>query len=481
MRSPEPNGGQRQAQNGMPQGGIQYQPHYVYPLTGQVPQNYYAPAMPPQDYGGAHHANQYYQPHPQVQVRLTAPVTPRSSEQYSHIPLSQLLTIPLQTGQHPGYGPVTYYNAPAPQATYDFETRKRSYDALDQFFGQVKRREFDPINYQSVSRRLFELQGLQLPQIIPSSLGVPAYQPVAVGGGYDQTDPIQSYSLPPMGNAKTRGDLTSIDQILEQMQATIYENDTHLAQSGIAQPGASYVAYRTSNSPPSQLPSAASHTTPSSMLQHQHQSSVASSTDAASTPGLTPPSSAQSYTSGQSPLQGHSAPSNNAMYPNLPSNASDMAYAAANAATLSGIYENDERRRYSGGMLQRAAPAKRDDDMDMASEGSATPPASAINKSAKKGKGKYSPKDSVIDPALSGEATTPRSEGKEEDREQVWVQNMRLIEWMRDLIKKKLERGDYAEEGGKRVAKGDTEMGGTNERTDQEQLYPVLRHVEETA
>jgi hypothetical protein len=400
-------------------------------------------------------------------------------------PISQLLTTSMQTGQHPGYGPVTYYNAPAPQATYDFETRKRGYDALDQFFGQVKRREFDPINYQNVSRRLFELQGLQLPQIIPSSLGIPAYQPVAIGGGYEHADPIQSYSLPPMGNAKTRGDLTSIDQILEQMQATIYENDTHLAQSGVAQPGASYVSYRTSSSsPPSQLPSGASHSTPSSMLQHQHQGSIASSTDTASTPGLTPPSSAQSYTSGQSPLQGHSAPSANAMYPNLPSNASDMAYAAANAATLNGIYDNDERRRYSGGMLQRAAPAKRDDEMDLGSDGSITPPASVINKAAKKGKGKVSPKDSVIDPALSGEATTPKSEGKEEDREQVWVQNMRLIEWMRDLIKKKLERGDYDEDGAKKAGKEDTEMGGVDEKddkTDQEQLYPVLRHVEEAA
>lgn len=217
------------------------------------------------------------------------------------------------------------------------------------------------------------------------------------------------------------------------------------------------------------------------MLRHHHQGSVASTAESASTPGLTPPSSAQSYTSGQSPLQSHPAPSVNALYPNLPSNASDMAYAAANAATLSGIYENDNRRRYSGGMLQRAAPAKRDDDMDLGSEGSATPPASVMNKSAQKGKGRGTPKDSVIDPAL--DASSPKSEGKEEDREQVWVQNMRLIEWMRDLIKKKLERGDYEEDGSKKADTEDTEMGGTGkeEKTDHEQLYPVLRHAEETA
>ncbi|KIV88086.1 hypothetical protein, variant 1 [Exophiala mesophila] len=443
MRSPnlEPNGGQRQPQNGLP----------------QVPPSYYAPALGgPPDYAGQHHPNQYYQPHP-------------------------------QPGQHPGYGPVTYYST-APQNTYDFETRKRGYDALDHFFGQVKRRELDPVNFHNVSRRLFELQGLQLPQIIPSAVSVPAYQPVSVGGSYDNADPIQAYSLPPMGNAKTRGDLTSIDQILEQMQATIYENDTQLAQAGVAQPGASYVAYRTSNSPPSHhLASAASHSTPSSMLQHQHQGSIASATDA-STPGLTPPSSAQSYTSGQSPLQNHAAPSSSAMYPTLPSSTGDIAYAAANAATLSGMYDSeDHRRRYSGGMLQRAAPAKDRDAMDVASDGSLTPPASAMNKEAK-GKGKASMEDSLIDPALSGDASTPKSESKEPDSQQIWVENMRLIEWMRDFIKKKLEREDYDDEDQKEVtakADGDdTDMTGTDDhkdKSDHEQLYPVLRHVEESA
>lgn len=69
MRSPnlEPNGGQRQPQNGMPQGGDYNASYYGHPLTGQVPPNYYAPAMPgPQDYAGQHHPNQYYQPHPPV-------------------------------------------------------------------------------------------------------------------------------------------------------------------------------------------------------------------------------------------------------------------------------------------------------------------------------------------------------------------------------------------------------------------------------
>ncbi|KAJ4542418.1 hypothetical protein HRR76_000718 [Exophiala dermatitidis] len=462
MRSPnlEPNGG-RQHQNGLPQGG-DYASYYGHGLTGQVAQSYYAPAMPgPQDYTGQHHHNQYYQPHP-----------------------------PVSSG-HPGYGPVTYYSTASTTGPYDYEARKRGYDALDHFFGQVKRRELDPINFHNISRRLFELQGLQLPQIIPSSVPAPAYQPVSVGGAYEAADPIQAYSLPPMGNAKTREDLTSIDQILEQMQATIYENDTHLGSANVGQSGSGYVAYRTSNSPPStsQQPSTAAQTNPTALLQNQTQSNVASNTDA-STPGLTPPSSAQSYTSGHSPLQGHTAPSGNGLYPNLPSSASDMAYAAANAATLSGIYDQEERRRYSGGMLQRAAPAKVKDEMDITSDGSVTPPASALNQQ-NKDKKSASPQENVIDPALAAEAaSTPKSDPRDADQEQVWVQNMRLIEWMREFIKKKLQSGDYEEENGHggsphHGGQLDHDMSGTSDqkhdKSEEEQLYPVLRHVEESA
>ena len=68
MRSPnlEPNGGQRQPQNGLPQGDYNAS-YYGHGLTGQVPPSYYAPALGgPPDYAGQHHPNQYYQPHPQV-------------------------------------------------------------------------------------------------------------------------------------------------------------------------------------------------------------------------------------------------------------------------------------------------------------------------------------------------------------------------------------------------------------------------------
>lgn len=175
------------------------------------------------------------------------------------------------------------------------------------------------------------------------------------------------------------------------------------------------------------------------------------------------------------------------MYPSLPSSASDIAYAAANAATLSGLYESDDRRRWEGGRLQRAAPAKDKDEMDIGSDGSLTPPASSMNKSSK-GKKKAS-QDIVIDPALSADADTPKSDSKDPDQEQVWVQNMRLIEWMREFIKKRLQSGDFEDENAKEASpqqggEVDTDMSGTHdakEKSEEEQLYPVLRHVEETA
>lgn len=426
---------------------------------------------PAQGYDPNHQPTQYYQP------------------QHTH-----------QPSQHPAYGPVTYYtNAPATQAALnDFESRKRGFEALDNFFGEVRRRQFDPVSYQNVSQRLFELQGLQLPLITQQPVSaIPAYQPVSAlagGGDYGQADPMQAYSLPPMGNAKTRGDLTSIDQILEQMQATIYENDHNLSQAGVAQPGA-YVAYRTSQSPPGvQLQSSHAHDT-GMMGQHQHHGSVASVNESAqaSTPGLTPPSSAQSYTSGHSPVSHHAGtplqgPPNGAMYPTLPGH-SGMEYAsntsAPNPATLGSMYEGeDQRRRYSGGMLQRAAPSKQET-MDASSEGSATPPAN--NRKVRAGKQrKPSAQQMVIDPALGGEvARTPTSERSgevtkdEQERQSMWVENMRLIEWMRDFVKQRLERGEFDDEQEGMVGGvTDTDMGGTDEDKKHEGLYPVLKAVE---
>ena len=97
------------------------------------------------------------------------------------------------------------------------------------------------------------------------------------------------------------------------------------------------------------------------------------------------------------------------MYPRLPSTtvADSMtagyptASGAAPPSTLSGAYDHDDRRRYTGGTLQRARPADRaatEDRMDMShdskNDGERTPKASHIS-------------ESLIDPALSGTASDP--------------------------------------------------------------------------
>jgi hypothetical protein len=86
-------------------------------------------------------------------------------------------------------------------------------------------------------------------------------------------------------------------------QPTQY-SQAYLSQAGIAQPGAHHVAYHTIQSPPG-VQHQSSHTQDGGMIsQHQHQSSIASENDSAqaSTLGLILPSSAQSYTSGHSPI-----------------------------------------------------------------------------------------------------------------------------------------------------------------------------------
>ena len=180
------------------------------------------------------------------------------------------------------------------------------------------------------------------------------------------------------------------------------------------------------------------------------------------------------------------------MYPTLPAH-SGMGYAntsVPNAATLGSMYEGeDQRRRYSGGMLQRAQPARRtnkasnEEIMEGSSEGSATPPAAA-----RKTKGrpkKVSAQQMVIDPALGGETSktliSDRSgemSKEEAERQSMWVENMRLIEWMREFVKKRLENGDFEDDNSNHTAGVDTEMGDIDENKKHEGLYPIIKAVE---
>lgn len=268
-----------------------------------------------------------------------------------------------------------------------------------------------------------------------------------------------------MSNARTKDDLVTLDHVLEQMQNTIYESDENLQASGVGQPGAHFVHggmnYRPGNSPPTQLPR--SHLAPTSTAAPAIGNITAQS-PSTGTPALTPPSSAQSYTSGRSPasLPGqHVSPTHNegssSMYPRLPAATVPDGMAAgyptatstAPPSTLGGVFDNDDRRRYTGGTLQRARPEERrhSDEMDISQsgkeDGERTPQAKEQSKSAEE-----QISANLIDPALSNGAqdaqrTAQAATEVAERADTKWVEKARLIEALRSWVSSRLERGEF--------------------------------------
>jgi hypothetical protein len=254
-----------------------------------------------------------------------------------------------------------------------------------------------------------------------------------------------------MGHLRTKADVMQIDQYLEQMQNTIFENDADVAASGVAQPGAHYVhgamSYRPTHSPPMASHGAAS--TPVVANSHAARSPMSA------TPALTPPSSAQSYTSGRSPISLPSSHhSNSGMYPTLPATTAQEHAAsgypavssAAPASTLSSAFDHEDRRRYGGGMLQRARVHQ---GLENGYAGYPTASKSSPKTSA-----------SVIDPALrrasddlhvhshasdesskltASPSASPEAEEKTQPRDYIWVENVRILTALRDCIRTMLE------------------------------------------
>lgn len=402
-----------------------------------------------------HHPDMMFPQNPKGYAAAThyfeGPMSGVSSAAYAHGGPQYYTAHPPPPAPNPhSYGNVYYALSHDSAQAYD---RKRGYDALNEFFGDLKRRQFDPNSYAAVGQRLLGLQALQLPILngpVPEYQPMPAAVPIAAGGGYSPGGHAPAYHLPPMSNVRTKNDLINIDQFLEQMQNTIYESDENVAAAGVAQPGAHYVhggmSYRATHSPPTQLP-------PSHMT-------AAASTHSPSTgtPALTPPSSAQSYTSQRSPISlphTHrvSPPheSGASMYPRLPSATTSEsmpvgyppASSAAPPSTLSGAFDHEDRRRYGGGHLQRARPAEREDvKMDMTpeskSDGERTP--------TKEYPGLTT---SLIDPALSTDPTAAQrtaqaaTEVADRDVNVAWVEKVRLLENLRRLVSDMLEQGQF--------------------------------------
>ncbi|KAF2476997.1 uncharacterized protein BDR25DRAFT_276637 [Lindgomyces ingoldianus] len=399
--------------------------------------------------------------------------------------------------QHPGGAPGGFYGGPPQNSAYgpvyyaqlnndSYEIRKRAaYDALNEFFGDAKRRAIDPTTYYDVGQRLMGLQGVQLPVISGGyQTGMSDY---GNGGGtmvaHAAHPPMHPYSLP-LPNLRTKSDLLNIDQFLEQLQSTVYENPNHAAAAGVHQPGAHYVHsatnFRSSNSPPGL---SGAHP------QSSHATAVASAST--ETPALTPASSVLSYNSQHSPGSGHSgstvSPTSRApigsMYPTLPSVSamSDISTAAPSTG-LAPAFDADGRRRYSGNLLQKAAPDRRGSEQMDTSEDGASPKESRrsseqdnlhhnVNQLAI-----HSPK---VDPALSlrspSQVSSTSTEQANDNSQQSWVENIRTIERLRAYIKDKLDHRDYLEdENDSAAAKAESRV-----NDDAHNLYPVLRAVQE--
>ncbi|KAI5245141.1 hypothetical protein E4T43_03360 [Aureobasidium subglaciale] len=394
---------------------------------------------------------------------------------------------PQQQPQYAGYGQVNYPASNSLADIQSMDTRRRAIEALNDFLGDIKRRAIDPGNYYDVGQRL---QSANLPLPISTGYGYSTgnsysnnnnnssfsaasslldsfnnsgnMQMTGTGGGSLSQGPLtQSYSLPLPSNARTKQDLVEIDKFLEQLQATVYESSNSAAAAGVQQPGshAQYTnypgfgsQYRSSDSPPNMHHSGSVSTPGVGSL------SGMPSSNAMETPALTP-ASVSSYTSaGQSPMSTHSRSSmssvhGSSMYPSLPSVTaiSDMGagYPATTSAPASGLasgFEGFEGRRYSGGRLQREAPAPRSHDLDSdametESEGAKTPRAST----------KQPEDSSALDPALRAASQTSTAvqspstgAGSDSDEKQAtWVENVRVIEALRRWVSERINNQEF--------------------------------------
>lgn len=326
--------------------------------------------------------------------------------------------------------------------------RKRSYDIIDDFFLRAKRRQIDPSSYAQIAQSLMPLHGtLSIPNgaMAATEQYVPQPAPVTVHAGPtpNQNPLTQQYNLP-VPNARTQKDLIHIDNVLGQMQDTIYENASHeTAGVHIHSGEGGYNGYRNTPSPPT------SHRSPGGIpivadVNHSVSAArIASSATAispTSTPAVTPPSISLSYTSGHSP-----GPSSSAMcpeprhgstasvtYPTLPAGLPAVSQGFGHSATtaLGPNFENSERRRYSGGMLQRALgyplPVPHKD-----SSGASTLKASESARPV----GSPSSDSDVSDTIREREEQYAR-----------WLENMRVIETLREYVRGLLQRKEYVEE-----------------------------------
>ncbi|KAG5919769.1 hypothetical protein E4U42_006427 [Claviceps africana] len=344
------------------------------------------------------------------------------------------------------------YNAAA-AGGYD---RKRAIDMVDDFFASAKRRQIDPSSYAQIGRSLLPLHGsLSMPNgsMASAEQYMPQHAPAASSMVHNGPTPTQNplaqqYYLP-MPNARTQKDLIHLDNLLGQMQDTIYENSSH-ATAGVhihSNNDHGVGVYRHSQSPPvlqRASPtgmSVAGEGYPSISAASMH-SPLTTAMSSAGTPALTPPSSTMSYTSdhspspsassGLSPQSRHSTTASSVMYPNLPTSlpAVNQGFGQSTSATLGSSFDCDGRRRYSSGILQKAR---------------IIPPIRPVEETS--GRTTPKPGDSAASVGSpSSESDTSETTKENEEQYDRWLDNMRVIETLRDYIRGRLERKDFEQD-----------------------------------
>lgn len=368
------------------------------------------------------------------------------------------------SGPAGSYGPV-YYNMP--QTTYAdmgglTESRKRQHDALDAFLGEAKRRQIDPSQYIDLGAQFGGVSGL-MPMAASAGYGGNA-------GGYDSGEGYgvptgypamgihnpHAYSVP-FQNMKTKNDLMSIDQFLMQLQNTVLEH------SGQNQRGQMHASHSDSSLDPRIEGTPSSTNTPSL----SHASSV-------HTPGSQmsshSPASMYSQAKPYPQSEGSSdAGSGFTGYPNLGpaghvDNSSFMQHVPPTG--LAGDDDSDYRRRFQSGRHWRAQPQERQksagSDTSSSKDSELAKGVGKVNISPPTPESKRSPKEPANDASSdrsdgSSEGSTGSSEGKRAGDEKLtaWLNNIRLIEALRNFVKHRLEHGEF--EGGPNERPGSAE------------------------
>lgn len=403
--------------------------------------------------------------------------------------------------------------------TTTLDSRNQGANALNTFYYDAQRGNFDPKSYAQVESRLMAISASQFPFL--NNGGMADYRATgpSAGPGGPQVGvlgPSPQYLLPAMSHLRTKNDLLAVDQIMEQAQATIYEHPSQMAVAGLghlAQPDAYHV--------PSAPDSRPSHSPPPTHSHFSSHANIPSTTHMISTPtpprdsppALTPTDSTKSFTSGHSPASRHSSggvspATARSMYPTLPGTSTAAMSSglfrtrATPTSTLGSQPHGDELLRMRSGQLHQGRPLHvkveaRDQDLQSdhkpedevgRSDHSPSPPTqdargiSTDHERQTPTRGRPRSIEiaaSMIDPALS--RVTPPSAGEMDEREikadENWVTMARTIENLRSWIQHRVENGDFEPEDDHG---SDGEMS-SERRKSTLGLYPVLGELSTVA